>query len=201
MLKYPDLFTGELVRLSAEEPEAISEAFSRWNRDSEYQRLLDSGPARQFSKQKIKEWVEKEIDSQLLYMFGIRTLEDDRLIGEVGLDGVSASNGDTYVGISIGERQDWGKGYGTDAMRLILRYAFNELNLRRVSLTVFEYNPRGIRSYEKAGFKEEGRLREFLHRDGRRWDMVFMGVLREEWQELKWEPPDRLSSPTRMAES
>jgi RimJ/RimL family protein N-acetyltransferase len=66
---------------------------------------------------------------------------------------------------------------------MILRYAFMEVNLRRVTLTVFEYNPRAIRSYEKAGFRHEGRLRKLLHRDGNRYDELFMGVLREEWLE------------------
>jgi len=87
------------------------------------------------------------------------------------------------VGLGIGERDFWGRGYGTDVMKLILRYAFMEINLRRVTLTVFEYNPRAIRSYEKAGFRHEGRLRKLLHRDGRRYDELFMGILREEWLE------------------
>jgi RimJ/RimL family protein N-acetyltransferase len=66
-------------------------------------------------------------------------------------------------------------------MKVILRYAFRELNLRRVALDTFEYNPRAIRSYEKIGFVHEGRAREYLWRDGRRWDLIFMGILREEW--------------------
>jgi RimJ/RimL family protein N-acetyltransferase len=88
------------------------------------------------------------------------------------------------VGIGIGEREYWGKGYGKDAMRIMLRYAFMELNLHRVSLNVYEYNPRAIRSYEKAGFTVEGRQRQALNRDGRRWDMIYMGSLREEWKRL-----------------
>lgn len=85
------------------------------------------------------------------------------------------------MGIGIGEREYWSKGYGTDAMNVILRFAFDELNLYRISLNVFEYNQRAIRSYEKVGFVVEGREREFLRRGGRRWDMIFMGLLREEW--------------------
>jgi RimJ/RimL family protein N-acetyltransferase len=77
----------------------------------------------------------------------------------------------------------WGKGYGTDAMRVVLRYAFTELNLHRVSLDVFSYNPRAIRSYEKAGFKYEGCMRSRVQRDGKRWNMVFMGIMKEEWEE------------------
>ena len=68
-------------------------------------------------------------------------------------------------------------------MRLLLQYAFLEVNLQRVTLAVFEYNPRAIRSYEKAGFRHEGRMRKVLNKEGRRWDMLFMGVLRDEWMQ------------------
>ena len=88
---------------------------------------------------------------------------------------------DSFVGLGIGDRNEWGKGYGTEAMNLMLEFAFTEINLRRVTLTVFEYNPRAIRSYEKTGFHHEGRLRQFLTREGRHWDMLYMGILREEW--------------------
>ncbi len=66
-------------------------------------------------------------------------------------------------------------------MGIILRYAFTELNLWRVSLDVFEYNPRAVRSYEKVGFIHEGCVRQYLNRAGRRWDLIFMGITREEW--------------------
>ena len=66
-------------------------------------------------------------------------------------------------------------------MKLVLRYAFTELNLRRVTLNVFEYNPRAIRCYEKLGFQHEGRVRKYLNREGRRWDLMYMGIMKEEW--------------------
>lgn len=178
-----DLLTGSLVYLAAVDPQTMAEALSRWGRDSEYWRLLASDPARLHSAKATREWLEKEMDNKRspFYMFSIRTLEDDSLVGEIGLDGVVWSHSESFVGISLGERRNWGKGYGTDAMRILLRYAFTELNLQRVSLTVFEYNPRAIRSYEKVGFKVEGRVRQFLNRDGQRWDMIFMGILRNEW--------------------
>lgn len=183
-----DIFRGERVRLVMEDPKTIGELFSRWGRDSEYWRLLASDPATPRSPKAIQAWVEKflEKDPPEVYLFMVRALEDDRprMIGEIGLDGVQWEHGESFVGLSLGERKDWGKGYGTDAMRVILRYAFTELNLERVSLTVFEYNPRAIRSYEKAGFRHEGRARQFLRRDGQRYDMLFMGILREEWQAL-----------------
>jgi RimJ/RimL family protein N-acetyltransferase len=111
----------------------------------------------------------------------IRMLNSDRLIGGVGLWLESWAHGEAWVGIGIGDRDFWGSGYGTDAMGLILRYAFTELNLRRVSLEVFAHNPRAIRSYEKAGFRREGVIRSDCRRDGQRWDSVFMGILRDEW--------------------
>ena len=178
-----DLLHGDLVRLTVEDPETLERALARWGRDSEYWRLLASNEAYPNSVKSIKEWFEKEIekDPPRMYWFTIRSLEDDRLLGEIALDGASWFRGDSFVGISIGDRADWGKGYGTDAMRVILRYAFRELNLRRVTLDVFEYNPRAIRSYEKVGFVHEGRARQVLHREGQLYDLIFMGILREEW--------------------
>lgn len=180
-----DVFTGKLVRLSAVDPEEMSKAWSRWNRNSEYFRLLNSsGRAIQSPKASLK-WMEEEVAelSPASYFFCIRTLAEDRLIGELGLDVVNWSGRDAFVGLGIGETEYWGNGYGTDVMNVLLRFAFTEVNLRRVTLTVFEYNPRAIRSYEKAGFRHEGRVRKVLNKEGRRWDVLFMGILREEWLE------------------
>ena len=182
-----DLFKGKLVRLCAIEAQPMAEAASKWSRDSEYVRLGDSGPARVYAVKRTKKWFENEEEKEApIYIpFAIRLLEDDCLIGDIGLGGIQWSHGDTFVGIGLGEREYWGKGYGTDAMWVILRYAFTELNLHRVSLNVFEYNPRAIRSYEKAGFTYEGRMQKMLNRDGKRWGIIYMGILREEWQKLE----------------
>jgi RimJ/RimL family protein N-acetyltransferase len=182
-----NIFHGKLVRLVAEPTDTIVDRFYRWGRDSEYWRLLNADPVMPYTRAQIKEFVDKELvgDNPNMFFFMIRSLDDDRVIGEVGLDGVDWVHGDTFVGISIGEKDLWGRGYGTDAMQIILRYAFTELNLERVTLTVFEYNPRAIRSYQKAGFKVEGSLKKMLLRGGRRWDEIFMGVLRREWELLK----------------
>jgi len=180
-----DIYTGELVRLSAVDEDEFAKALALWNRDSEFVRLLNSGIARVLSQEKEKEWIEKIQKEQTVsdYFFDIHTLADDRLLGFVDLFVENWPARDTFVGIGIGERDFWGKGYGTDAMKLILCYAFVELNMNRVSLGVFGYNPRAIRSYEKAGFRHEGRMRSYLNKAGKRWDMLFMGILREEWKE------------------
>ena len=179
----PDLLKGTLVRLTAEDPKVIAETYVSWAKDSEYMRLLDANVSAPVSVKKVIEWVEKDLEKNAPteYYFLIRTLEDDRLVGAISLEGNLIAHAEAFVGIGIGERELWGKGYGTDAMRVILRYAFSELTLRRVSLNTFEYNPRAIRSYEKVGFVHEGRVRGYLHRSGERWDLIFMGILREEW--------------------
>ena len=178
------LLQSELVRLAAANSETDAEAMAHWSRDSEYARQLDSDPACpqsvKHAKEDIQKWMENESPDNFGFM--IRTLADGRLIGFIGLDGIHWTHGDTFVGIGIGDAEYRGNGYGTDAMRVILRYAFTELNLHRVSLDVFEYNPRAIRSYEKAGFVVEGRQRQALNRDGRRWDVIYMGILREDWE-------------------
>jgi RimJ/RimL family protein N-acetyltransferase len=184
-----NLFRGELVRLTAEEPELLGKTFSGWDRNSEFRRLLDDEPPCLWSAKNIQSWFEKDNEKQREkgFYFLIRTLQDDRLIGFVGLWVDEWSHGDAEVGIGIGDKESWGKGFGTDAMRVILRYGFTELNLRRITLGVFDYNARAIRSYEKAGFTHEGRLRKAVFRDGSRADIVYMGILHEEWQALTGE--------------
>jgi len=179
-----DLFTGKLVRLAGVDPDEVSKSFAQWSRDSEFMRLLDTDPPRLRSSRSIKEWIEKDFeDNKDMYWFAIRALEDDRLLGDITLSVVDWGSRNTFMGIGIGAREFWGKGYGTDAIELLLRYAFTELNLRRVSLNVFEFNERAIRSYEKVGFRLEGRERQVMQREGRRWDIIDMGILREEWME------------------
>jgi RimJ/RimL family protein N-acetyltransferase len=181
-----DSFCGKLVRLTAEEPETLAKYRVRWQRDSEYDRLLDSDPVSMVSQKNIKEWLEKSLedDKPGRYPFSIRTLSDDKLIGFIGL-WIDLVHADGWVGIGIGEREFRGKGYGTDAMRLALRYAFTELNLQRVSLALHSYNERGLRSYEKAGFRLEGRTRSDQLREGRRTDTLWMGILRDEWLQMQ----------------
>lgn len=180
-----DLYRGTLVRLSAADPEELGKNYIIWNRDTELMRLFGTGPARMSSKRASVEYYEKELKDQppAQFHFSIRALDGDRLLGETDLDVINWASRDAFVGIGIFNREDWGKGYGTDAMRLMLRFAFTELNLRRVTLNVFEYNPRAIRSYEKCGFCIEGRQRAAMGRDGRRWDIVYMGILFEDWME------------------
>jgi RimJ/RimL family protein N-acetyltransferase len=176
----PNLLRGERIWLTALN-RADAAVMARWEYDNEYLRLMDSSPARPRTEDEIARWIEGVSRSNTEFTFGIRLLDSDDLIGWAQLDGISWTHGTSALGIGVGNRSFWDRGYGTEAMELLLNFAFDELNLHRVFLTVFSYNPRAIRLYEKLGFQREGVYREHLQRDGQRFDMLHYGILRHEW--------------------
>ncbi len=178
-----DKYKGNLVILTPIDLETDIEVWKSWNRDSQYLRLLDDLPASQYSTSLIKDWFEKDDTENSLFM--IRTLEDQKTIGFIELGGYDWIDRNAWVGIGIGDAAYWGKGYGTDAMNIILRFAFREQNLHRVNLGVFRYNERAVRSYEKSGFKYEGAERDAVYREDQYHDCLVMGVLQSEWQALQ----------------
>lgn len=169
-----------LAALSRDDAAVIA----RWDADSEFVRFLDSSPAYPRNEDQVTRWIENEQKSRDNFLFGIRLVETDDLIGWVELDGIVWTHQTSYIGIGIGNRTFWGQGYGAEAMNLSLQFAFHELNLHRVQLTVFSYNLRAIALYEKLGFQREGTYREHLQRDGQRYDMLLYGILRREWEAL-----------------
>lgn len=116
-----------------------------------------------------------------MYYFAIRSREDDRLIGKAVVQWIEWANGNGFIRLGIGSADDRRKGYGTQAMRMLMRFGFAELNLFRISAHVPEYNEAAIALLKKFGFVEEVRRREALDRDGRRWDLFVFGLLQDEW--------------------
>lgn len=178
------LFTGHKVRLSAIDPKQDAEHLARWSHDAGYMRLYGADPILPRTAQEFAKGLEKDLARKLDFWFLVRTLADDQPIGIASLDGIELPHREAWFSIGLGDRSYWGQGYGSDASQLMLAYGFRELNLHRISLTVFEYNQRAIRAYERLNFRHEGRARDFLLRDGRRWDMLFMGLLRHEWEPI-----------------
>lgn len=176
-----NLFLGERVRLAAMRPDD-AHTVSRWYEDAEFGRMFDSAPAVPRSPGRIARWFEDADRSRDSFTFAIRPLYTEEIIGIVDLDSIQWNHGAAWLAIAIGDGANRGQGYGTDAMRLMLRFAFSELNLHRVQLTVFEYNQRAIRMYERLGFTREGAFREALLRAGRRWDMYLYGLLSREYR-------------------
>ncbi len=114
----------------------------------------------------------------------IETQQEDRwaAIGSCGFHGIDHRCRLAEVGIFIGEKSDWNRGYGTEVMRMLLRHGFETLNLNRIFLRVYANNNRAIRCYEQAGFVHEGILRQAMYKHGRYIDVLIMGVLRSEWE-------------------
>jgi RimJ/RimL family protein N-acetyltransferase len=156
---------------------------ARWSEDADYLRALDSDYARPVSAHEFATRLAPGQNDPNKVEFHLRTLQDDRLIGFAALHSIEWNNGAALLAIGIGESANRGKGYGTDALRLILRYAFDELNLHRVGLDVIANNTPAIRAYQRAGFQREGTMRDAVLRDGSRHDRIFMGILRHEWQD------------------
>ena len=180
------LFEGRDIRFGPIDHEKDPEIEARWTHDSEFMRMMDTAPARPMSAALVKKEYEK-LEKQMeegknQYYFAIRSREDDRLIGKASVQWIEWANGHGFIRLGIGAAEDRGKGYGSQALRMLLRFAFAELNLFRLSVIVPEYNAAAIHVLEKHGFIEEVRRRESLERDGRRWDLLVFGLLNAEWQ-------------------
>ncbi len=132
-----------------------------------------------------EEFLDKALQSEHDLTLGIVVQATDRLIGGTGLHQIDFKNRHAGFGITIGEKEEWGKGFGTETTRLMVQHAFETLNLNRVWLHVYEYNQRGIQTYEKVGFQKEGVLRQDTYREGRYWDTIVMAILRREWDARK----------------
>lgn len=174
------LFYGERVRLGALRLDDAS-ILARWDQDTDYSRFLDSAPAIPRTEAALSRWINEETRGSSTFTFAIRTLDIDLLIGFIQIDGIAWNHRSGWIAIGIGEPEYRGRGYGYEAMQLALQFAFDEINLHRLQLTVFSYNINAIMLYENLGFQREGVMREALLRDGARYDMLMYGLLRQEW--------------------
>ena len=175
------LLIGEKLRLTTFKS-SDAPIIATWQQDNTFLRLMDAIPAYPKTEDQLKAWIESIPAQTRDYTFAIRLIENDALLGWVELDGIMWNNRVSGISIAIGDTKQRGKGYGAEAMQLVLGFAFNELNLHRIQLTVFAYNAQAIKLYEQLGFQKEGVYREFLERDGKRHDMILYGLLRHEWQ-------------------
>jgi UDP-4-amino-4,6-dideoxy-N-acetyl-beta-L-altrosamine N-acetyltransferase len=164
---------GRITRLRRIEREDIP-TFVRWFGDPDVREFLLLN--RPISMAEEEQWFAQQLQSRDSEVFAIETT-DGVHIGNTGLHDINWLHRNAEMGIVIGEKQYWGKGYGSDAARVLLRFAFDEMNLHRVQLTVYEDNVRAIRAYEKCGFRQEGRLRDAIFRKGRYYDMLLMSIL------------------------
>jgi RimJ/RimL family protein N-acetyltransferase len=175
----PDL-NGERVSLRRARPEDIA-ARRELGNDPDIVRMYggDSRNARPMTEEEAERWVQRLLDHDHAWI-----IEAGALIGEIRLDCVDFWDKRATLAVGIADKTRLGQGLGTEAIRLVLRYAFDVLNLHRISARVLEYNTRAIRAYEKCGFVVEGRERESARVDGKWHDDVMMGVLDREFESV-----------------
>jgi RimJ/RimL family protein N-acetyltransferase len=173
---------GKLVRLRAYE-KSDADALFRWFSDEEVTRWL--GPPNFPSRAHQERFIESaSASSDDAKYFAIETL-DGKLVGDCGLRFIDWKSRKAEFFITIGEKQSWGKGLGSDALRIVIRLAFDKMNLNRLWLTVLVDNPRAVRCYEKCGFLREGLLRQESYVDGKYRDVLLMALLREDYDRTR----------------
>jgi RimJ/RimL family protein N-acetyltransferase len=177
------MIEGRLINLRPREMSDL-ERMHRWINDREVTRYL--GARYQMSLLAEENWLKEHISKPLAYdrvAFCIET-KDGATIGSIDFHAMSPEERKARLGVMIGEKEYWSKGYGTDAMLTFLRFGFDEMNLNRIDLTVFDGNERAKACYRKCGFVEEGRLRQDRYSRGAYSDTLIMGILRDEFYAL-----------------
>ena len=175
-------FEGRLIRLRAREPRDEPLLYSWFNDPEVTEHLSIRYPLSHAQESQFIEGVSRI--SHHHASFGVETIAESRLIGGVGLEGVSPENRTATLGIAIGDKDFWNGGYGTDAMRVVCRFGFEMMNLQRIELDVYADNARAVHVYGKLGFRLEGTRRRALFKFGRYHDVHLMGLLESE---LRWD--------------
>lgn len=172
---------GERIRLRAVEREDI-QRFYVWVNDPDVTLHLSLYlPLSAVDEENWFDSLGKRPQAEKPLAVEIRDGDGWKLIGNCGVFDIDAVSRQAELGIMIGGKDEWDKGYGAETMALLLRHCFETLNLNRAYLRVYAGNERGKRAYEKAGFVEEGRLREAVYKRGKYDDVIVMGALRSEW--------------------
>ncbi|WBA42724.1 GNAT family N-acetyltransferase [Hymenobacter canadensis] len=159
-------------------------SFYRWIRDPEVIEYSLSAFQRMQTDEQISQWYSATLQDQKSLNLGIFLPDTNELIGYAGLSGISGTNQSAEYFILIGQKACWGQGVGTAVTRQVLAVGFATYQLNRIMLTVSETNVGGLKAYAKAGFVEEGRMREACKRNGLFHDKIIMSVLKAEWQSM-----------------
>jgi RimJ/RimL family protein N-acetyltransferase len=156
-----------------------AEALWRWNHDPEVMHWMDAGYAQ--TRATVEKWLqERPRNDYTDVLLGVEVTDSATLIGLVRLHGAEPEFGSAELDIYLGEKDHWGKGYATDAMRTVCRYGFGAMRLHRITLTVVAGNHAAHHIYRKVGFVDEGTLRQAFRRDGEWHDKITMGLLEGE---------------------
>lgn len=174
------MYTGEKIRLRAYKREDVQLAQEYLN-DAETKRLLMPGVPFLITLEEENKWFESISAFKDNYSFAIETLQGNKYIGGCGINQIDWKNSVATVGIFIGDKDYWGKGFGSDAMKVLVKFIFEQMNVNKIKLFVYSFNQRAVKSYEKCGFVREGVLRQEIFRDGKYHDEYIMSILKDEY--------------------
>lgn len=178
-MRYYKKLVGERIYLSPMNVED-AEIYVKWLNDFAVTDGIGTSN-RVVSLEGEREWLSQNSSQS---QFAIIRAEDDKLIGNCGIQAIDQSRQCAEVGLFIGDEENRNKGYGQDVLNTLLNYGFNYLNLNNIMLKVFSFNVGAISCYKKVGFKEIGRRRQSYYLKGKFYDDVYMDILREEFQQL-----------------
>ena len=178
-MRYYKKLVGERIYLSPMNVED-AEIYVKWLNDFAVTDGIGTSN-RVVSLEGEREWLSQNSSQS---QFAIIRAEDDKLIGNCGIQAIDQSRQCAEVGLFIGDEENRNKGYGQDVLNTLLNYGFNYLNLNNIMLKVFSFNEGAISCYKKVGFKEIGRRRQSYYLKGKFYDDVYMDILREEFQQL-----------------
>lgn len=174
------MYSGKLVKLRAYKEEDIEKAVEFIN-DEEVKKFLDSNIPFPMTKWQEEEWVRsRKANADFTYDFAIEDLETGKYIGGCSINECDVKNRTCTIGIMIGDKDYWSKGYGSDALKVLIKFIFEEVNMNKIKLKVFSFNTRAIACYKKVGFKEEGILKKELYRNGKYHDEILMAIFKNE---------------------
>jgi RimJ/RimL family protein N-acetyltransferase len=158
--------------------------FVKWFNDPEVVQYLDMYlPMTEMAEEKyVEELGTTMARSRAQFVIEVKASTSAKPIGTCGLDGISSKDNHATFGIVIGEKDYWSKGYGVEAAGLLINYGFEQLNLHRIWSAAVAFNQRSIKLHKKLGFREEGRLRQAMFKNGQYHDRIEYGLLREEWK-------------------
>lgn len=175
------MYTGTLVRLREYRRDDVEKAQEYLN-DPEVTTFMSPRVPFLYTLRDEEKWFESVSASNDAYNFALEALDTGEYIGGCGINEIDWKNSRAVIGIFIGNKTYWSRGYGTDAVSLLVRFIFEQMNIHKVRLSVYAFNERAIACYKKCGFQTEGVLRGEVFKNGQYHDEHIMGLLRDEWK-------------------
>lgn len=175
------MIKGDLVKLRAYKEEDIGKAYEFVN-DEEVKKFISVDGSFPMTIWEEESWIKtRKSNVNLTYDFAIEDLKTNKYIGGCSINSTNIKNRNCVIGIMIGDKDYWGKGYGRDALKVLIKFIFEELNFDKIKLSVFSFNKRAISCYKKLGFKEEGILKNEIYRNGKYYDDILMAIFKDEY--------------------